>query len=274
MRSTFQQWKNSCATVSSRRSRSLRDRARRRSSPCCCGAPCRRRSRTAGSRRGTCRSPARTRGTRRRSRLPAGRSSRRPSRSRRARRRCRCGGRRTGTCARPTVNWRMATGPNSDGLSIRYWQVRRRELERRWRAPDVQLRRDLPARAGRLLERDGDRPLVEAVRPHDGRRHVDVRVRRVDAEVRAVHAVAVHLVLHRHAAAVTAHVPPVRIRPRRRQLASVGAERRARRRRSWRSRASSSAPATIGSSAARACRRRRRGTTPPPASSGAAARGR
>ena len=88
----------------------------------------------------------------------------------------------------------------------------------------MQLRRDLPAHAGGLLEADGHRPIVEPVRPHDRRRHVDVRVRGVDGEVGAIHAVAEHLVLHGDAAAVSRHVPPVRVRPCRRQLAAVGRE--------------------------------------------------
>ena len=89
----------------------------------------------------------------------------------------------------------------------------------------MELRGDLPVRASGLLEGDGDRPIVLAVRPHHRRRHVDVRVGLVDGEVRAVHAIAVDLVLHRDAAAMAADVPAVRIRPCRLDLARVRAER-------------------------------------------------
>ena len=99
-----------------------------------------------------------------------------------------------------------------------------------------------------------DRPIVEAVRPHDRRRHVDVRVRRVDGEIRAVDAIAEHLVLHGHAAAVTGDVPAVRIRPASSAARGRRRRRRARRRRSSRNRAANSGPATSGSCAARACR--------------------
>ena len=79
-------------------------------------------------------------------------------------------------------------------------KIGRGELERR--GPRVQLRRDAPARlavaaAGRF-ERDGRGTIVEPARPHDRRRHVDVRVRRVDREVGAVDAVAEHFVAHGH----------------------------------------------------------------------------
>ncbi len=80
----------------------------------------------------------------------------------------------------------------------------------------VQLGRDEPAPVHPcgLIERHRHGPLVEATRPHNRRGHVDVRVRRVDREIRAVDAIAVHLVFHGGAAAVAARVPAVRIRSR------------------------------------------------------------
>ena len=85
-------------------------------------------------------------------------------------------------------------------------QVRRGQLERVGdRSPRVvrrpvpvyvELRRHLPMFTGRLLERDDRGSILEAVRPHQRRRHIDVRVVGVDRQIRAVDAIAVHLVLH------------------------------------------------------------------------------
>ena len=101
-------------------------------------------------------------------------------------------------------------------------QVRRGELDAigaRRGAAGVQLRGDLPVHAGGLFERKRDRTIVEAARPHERRRHVDVRVRLVDGEVRAVDAIAEHFVLHRHRGAMVRHAPAVRVGSHRRQLA-------------------------------------------------------
>ncbi len=102
-------------------------------------------------------------------------------------------------------------------------KIRRRELERR--RSGVQLRGHFPLRTGRLHERQRHRPIVQPMGPHDRRRHVDVRVRRVDGQIRPVDGVPVHFVLHGDAAAMAAaHIPPVRIGPRRLQLAAVPRE--------------------------------------------------
>ena len=96
-----------------------------------------------------------------------------------------------------------------------------------WRGQDaavVQLRRDLPLRTGWLFQQHADRPVFETAGPHERGGHVDVRVGCVDREIRAVDAVAEHLVPQRDVAAVPAHGPPIRIRPRRLQLAPVGGE--------------------------------------------------
>ena len=74
----------------------------------------------------------------------------------------------------------------------------------------MQLRRHLPVR-GRI-ERHADGPLLEAARPHQRRRNIDVRVSRIDAEIRAVDLIAEHLVADAHRAAVAADVPLARIR--------------------------------------------------------------
>ena len=79
-------------------------------------------------------------------------------------------------------------GAESVGLSIRYCSVGAVKTERV--APWEELRGHLPVVPGRLHERDatpGDRT---SPRPHQRRGHVDVRMRRVDAEVGAVDAIA------------------------------------------------------------------------------------
>ena len=231
--------------------------------------------RTAGSRRETCSGPARTPGTRRKSRPPRARRARRPARSDRARRRCRCDGRRRETCGRPTENWRIASGPNSTGLSIRY--CRFGAVNSSGARARMQLRRDGPGAAGharRRFERQRRRRIVEPARPHDRRGHVHVDVRRVDREIRAVDEIAEDLVPDRHRAAVRGHGPSGWIGPGRPPARGRPRPPRARRRRSSRSRGGSSGPATIGSCAARAARRRGPGTSPRPASSGAVVRGR
>src|SRR5690606_21045026 len=53
-----------------------------------------------------------------------------------------------------------------------------------------ELRGDLPVRALGRVESDADRPVLEAARPDEGGRDVQVRVRRIDPAVGAVRAVA------------------------------------------------------------------------------------
>ena len=90
----------------------------------------------------------------------------------------------------------------------------------------MQLRGHRPSAPGdariRRRQRERHRAIVEPARPHDRGRHVHVHVRGVDRQVRAVDAIAEHLVAHRHAAPVFADGPAGRIGPRDRQLAAVG----------------------------------------------------
>ena len=86
----------------------------------------------------------------------------------------------------------------------------------------MQLRGHAPGLARRLRERHDDRSILEPPRPHDCRRHVDVCVRLVDREVRAIQPIAVHLVCDGNGAAVLRHIPAVRVGPRRGELATAG----------------------------------------------------
>ena len=70
-----------------------------------------------------------------------------------------------------------------------------------------------PLRAGRRHERDPHGPRVEAARPHQGGRHVHVRMRRVDTEVGPVDAVAEHLVHDSNQVPVLRQAPLMRVRP-------------------------------------------------------------
>ena len=70
-----------------------------------------------------------------------------------------------------------------------------------------QLRGHAPPRACGRIEADGHRTRIEAARPHESGRHVDVRVRAVDREVRAVDAIAEDAIAHAHRAGVTADIP-------------------------------------------------------------------
>ena len=88
-----------------------------------------------------------------------------------------------------------------------------------------ELRRRHPVEAFGRLEGHTDRPAIEAARPQEGRRHVHVRVRRIDREVGAVDVVAVDLVDDAHGAVVAADVPPIRIGPRRLQHLALPVER-------------------------------------------------
>ena len=121
------------------------------------------------------------------------------------------------------MNWRIVTGPNSDGLSIRYCRL-----------GAVNSSGDDPACscvATCHCAPGGCTNVTVAGRSSSPRAHMIAAGMLMcacvvsTAEIRAVDAVAVDLVLHRHAAAVAADGPPVRIRPRRRQLPAVGGER-------------------------------------------------
>ena len=90
-------------------------------------------------------------------------------------------------------------------------EVRRREGPRI--VGREQLRRGLPVGALGRHELHADGAPLEAARPHQGRRHVHVRVRGVDAEIGAVDVVAEHLVGDAHARRMLRHVPLVRVRP-------------------------------------------------------------
>ena len=78
--------------------------------------------------------------------------------------------------------------------------------------PRKQLRRHAPGRTGRTLEVDGGGSVLEAPRPEQRRRHVDMRVSRVDAEIGAVHSIAEHAIGHAHRAVVSGDVPAVGVR--------------------------------------------------------------
>ena len=79
-----------------------------------------------------------------------------------------------------------------------------------------ELRGDVPRLAGRRHELHPGGARSRAPRPHQRRRHVQVAVRGVDAEVGAVDAIAEHAVADHHRAVVAGHVPLVQVGPRRR----------------------------------------------------------
>ena len=76
-----------------------------------------------------------------------------------------------------------------------------------------QLRRHLPRAARRLHQRDARRAGHLPAHEHHRRRHVHVGVRRVDAEIGAVGAIAEHLVGDDDGAAVPGDVPLVQVGP-------------------------------------------------------------
>src|SRR5690606_6024002 len=84
-----------------------------------------------------------------------------------------------------------------------------RRGERVWRIARDELRGDLPVRALGRVELDGDRPVLEAARPDEGGRDVQVRVRRVDPAVGAVGAVGEEGVGEAHGAVVPGDDPAV-----------------------------------------------------------------
>ncbi len=106
--------------------------------------------------------------------------------------------------------------PEFDRAVHQILQVRRGELERA--GAREQLRERAPLLSCWRLQRDDRTTVVEAARPHQRRRHVDVRVRWVNREVGAIQHVAENLVAQRDAAVVPRCNPSVRIRPRQRNL--------------------------------------------------------
>ncbi len=101
-------------------------------------------------------------------------------------------------------------------------KVRRGEFE--GGRASLKLRGDLPGPVYGRVEGHGDGAVVEAARPHDDRRHVDVRVGRIDREIRAVDVIAEDLVFDGDDAAVVGNGPAVGIRPGRRNLAALATE--------------------------------------------------
>ena len=85
----------------------------------------------------------------------------------------------------------------------------------------MQLRRDLPLRTGRRSERQRGGTIVKAAGPHDRCRHVDVRMARIDRQVRPVDAIAIHLVLDGHAGRMGRYGPSGVVRPFEAQFAAV-----------------------------------------------------
>ena len=88
----------------------------------------------------------------------------------------------------------------------------------------MELGGDLPLHSLGWVERYGDSTVVETARPHDGCRHVDVRVGRIDCQVRAVDVIAEDLVFHGNHAAVLGNDPAVWIRSGHRDLAALAIE--------------------------------------------------
>ena len=167
------------------------------------------------------------------------------------------------------MNVRSVNASELDRAVDQVLQVGRRERARIGRR--MKLRRDLPR--GRGLERDAHRTILESARPHQRRGNIDVRVRGVDRQIRAVELIAEDLVADAHRAVVRRHVPLRRIR-------ALGGKRHAR--------AvvylhvvdvpgelvdGVSALARCGTSAPRAFPAARRETSPPPASNDGAASG-
>ena len=65
---------------------------------------------------------------------------------------------------------------------------------------------------------------IQASRPHQCRRHVQVRVRGIDREIRAVDVVAVEFVDDPDSPVVTSDIPLVRVRPRHRERLALAIE--------------------------------------------------
>ena len=107
--------------------------------------------------------------------------------------------------------------PQREGAELRravhqVLEVRRRE-RLRVRA-GKQLRRHAPAGAGRRLEADVDGTLLETASPHQRGRHVDVCVRGVDRQVRAVRAIAEDAITDANVRRVLGNDPLMRCRVR------------------------------------------------------------
>ena len=234
-----------------------------RSGPCCCDAPCRRRSRPGRRWRGRCSARARRPAARRRRRAPRARSSRRRRRSGRLRRRCRRGGARRGSSL--GVAGRAAASLTADlerphrlrpelhRAVEQVGEVRRGEDERV--VGRVELRGHRPGDVGRRHERQPGGPRLERLRPHQRRRHVEVRLGGVDARVGAVDAIAEQAIAEADGAAVARDAPDVQVRPRRRQRPAGAVAELHARRRSSRTRAARSGRASCDSCGSRADRR-------------------
>ena len=67
-----------------------------------------------------------------------------------------------------------------------------------------------------------DGAIVESARPQKRRRHVHVRMRRIDAEIRAIDAVAEHLVAHHQRRPILGNRPAERVVPGERQPLPIG----------------------------------------------------
>ncbi len=82
------------------------------------------------------------------------------------------------------------------------------------------LRRHPPAQRRRRLELDADRALLQARHPHQRGRHIDMRMARIDSQVRPVDTVSENSVPHAQSPIVTRHYPLVRRRPLHRERAA------------------------------------------------------
>ena len=106
-----------------------------------------------------------------------------------------------------------------DGTVHQVVQVRGRE--RQGIVGGKQLRGHLPGAPRGTLEPHARRAHERPAHEHEGRRCIDVRVARIDAEVRAVRAIAKHLVAHDHCAVVAGDIPLVQAGTARRQQAAL-----------------------------------------------------
>ena len=113
-------------------------------------------------------------------------------------------------------------GPELDRAVDEVLQVRRGELQ--GRRAGMELARHGPrlGDTGGLCQREGDGTVVHPARPHERRRNVHVEMTGVDGEIRAVDAIAEHLVTHDHRRPVLGHRPAGGIRARDVQRAAFG----------------------------------------------------
>ena len=128
-----------------------------------------------------------------------------------------------GETKRPAVDLELTDRHRTElrGAVHQILKVRRRKLE--GGRARMQLRRHLPMETRGRNKGQCRWPVVQSARPHDRRRHVDVRMASVHGQVGAVHAIAEYLVAQRQGAAVLVHRPSIWVGPFRRQLASVSA---------------------------------------------------